>query len=155
MKLTDIKQTLKQLRKDHHLTQEMLAQKLYVSRQTISNWENGKSYPDITHLHLMSQIYGENLLTLFSSQERTDKRSDEMSTDETVAYDNILTFYICFLNILSLFTPLLPPIGIFILVHWREYLPKQFFKISFAFLSILSFIHLLLVIISGIYLFFH
>ncbi|MEJ7517531.1 helix-turn-helix transcriptional regulator, partial [Staphylococcus pasteuri] len=34
-------------RQRDHLSQEDLAAKLYVSRQTISNWENDKSYPDI------------------------------------------------------------------------------------------------------------
>ena len=35
------------MRKEHNLSQEQLAEKLNVSRQTISNWENGKFYPDI------------------------------------------------------------------------------------------------------------
>ena len=38
---------IKYYRQRDHLSQESLAEKLYVSRQTISNWENDKSYPDI------------------------------------------------------------------------------------------------------------
>lgn len=40
-----------------NLSQEDLAQKIYVSRQTISNWENEKNYPDIHSLLLMSNLF--------------------------------------------------------------------------------------------------
>lgn len=39
---------IKKYRTDMNLSQEELAEKIYVTRQTISNWENDKSYPDIT-----------------------------------------------------------------------------------------------------------
>lgn len=38
---------IKELRKAQNINQDELAEKLFVSRQTISNWENDKSYPDI------------------------------------------------------------------------------------------------------------
>ena len=48
---------LKQQRKIKELTQDEVAEKLNVSRQTISNWENEKSYPDIKSLISLSNIY--------------------------------------------------------------------------------------------------
>ncbi len=39
-----MKDKLKRLRKEHGITHENLAEKLHVSRQTISNWENGTRY---------------------------------------------------------------------------------------------------------------
>lgn len=39
------------------LSQEDLAQRIYVSRQTISNWETGKTYPDISSLLLLSNLF--------------------------------------------------------------------------------------------------
>ena len=39
------------------MSQEELADRIYVSRQTISNWENDKSYPDIHSLVLLSEIF--------------------------------------------------------------------------------------------------
>lgn len=40
-----------------NLSQEELAEKVYVSRQSISNWENDKTYPDINSLLLLSRIF--------------------------------------------------------------------------------------------------
>lgn len=52
----DFHKRLVELRNQTHLSQEQLAEKLYVSRQTISNWERGKTYPDINSL-LMISVY--------------------------------------------------------------------------------------------------
>lgn len=41
---------LKQLRKEHELSQEELAQKLHISRQTVYKWESNKCYPDIQNI---------------------------------------------------------------------------------------------------------
>lgn len=43
------------------LTQEQAAEQLDVSRQTISNWENNRSYPDILNVLAMSDAYGVSL----------------------------------------------------------------------------------------------
>ena len=48
---------LKELRKQQNINQDELAEKLFVSRQTISNWENDKSYPDIQSVLLLSEIF--------------------------------------------------------------------------------------------------
>ena len=38
---------IQKIRKEEHLSQEDFAEMFHVSRQTISNWENSKSYPDL------------------------------------------------------------------------------------------------------------
>ena len=48
---------IKTHRQEAHLSQEELANRVYVSRQTISNWENDKSYPDVNSLVLLSEIF--------------------------------------------------------------------------------------------------
>lgn len=50
-----------EIRKDHNLTQEGLAEICSVTRQTISNWENGKSYPDLETLVLISDTFDVSL----------------------------------------------------------------------------------------------
>lgn len=58
-------QKLKEQRLKQNETQESVANKLGVSRQTISNWENGKTLPDIDSLIKLSQIYQLSIDELF------------------------------------------------------------------------------------------
>ncbi|RSU09692.1 hypothetical protein CBF29_10970 [Vagococcus elongatus] len=53
----NIGESIKINRKKLSLTQDELAEKIHVSRQTISSWENLKSLPDITSLILLSDVY--------------------------------------------------------------------------------------------------
>ncbi|HEQ6737690.1 TPA: helix-turn-helix transcriptional regulator [Streptococcus pyogenes] len=53
----EIGQKIIRYRKQQALSQEKLAEKVYVSYQSISNWENDKTYPDIHSLLLLSQIF--------------------------------------------------------------------------------------------------
>lgn len=48
---------IKKYRTNLNLSQEELAEKIYVTRQTISNWENNKNYPDIHSLLLLSSLF--------------------------------------------------------------------------------------------------
>lgn len=57
----ELNKQLKKYRIQQKLSQENLAEKIFVSRQTISNWENGKSYPDIQNLLLLSEIFDVSL----------------------------------------------------------------------------------------------
>jgi len=52
---------IKSYRTSLNLTQDGLADKIFVSRQTISNWENEKSYPDIHSLILLSEVFDVSL----------------------------------------------------------------------------------------------
>ena len=57
----EIGKRIKKYRELIHLSQEELADKVYVSRQTISNWENDKSYPDINSLKILTNIFNVSL----------------------------------------------------------------------------------------------
>lgn len=48
---------IKDFRSLHNWNQDELAEKMFVSRQTISNWENDKSYPDIQSILLLSNLF--------------------------------------------------------------------------------------------------
>ncbi len=49
---------IRELRAERGMSQDDLAARVYVSRQTISSWENGKTYPDVQSLLLLSEIFG-------------------------------------------------------------------------------------------------
>ena len=53
----EIGNKIKNLRSKYNFSQEDLAEKIYVTRQTISNWENSKSFPDLNSLIRMSDIF--------------------------------------------------------------------------------------------------
>ena len=57
----ELQNQIKKYRANMELSQEELAEKVYVTRQTISYWENGKSYPDIHSLLLLSNLFGISL----------------------------------------------------------------------------------------------
>ena len=64
---------IKKYRTELNLSQEELAEKVYVTRQTISNWENGKSYPDIHSLLLLSSLFNVSLDQLIKGDIETMK----------------------------------------------------------------------------------
>ena len=57
----EIGNQIKKYRGKLNWSQETLAEKAYVSRQTVSNWENGKSYPDIHSLLLLGNLFNISL----------------------------------------------------------------------------------------------
>ena len=59
---------LKQLRKEHHLSQEELAELLDVSRQAVSKWEQGNGYPEVEKLLLLSSKLNISLDSLMSTE---------------------------------------------------------------------------------------
>ena len=58
---------IKKYRGELKLSQEELAEKVYVTRQTVSNWENEKSYPDIHSLLLLSSLFESDKYSLIPS----------------------------------------------------------------------------------------
>lgn len=55
---------LKELRKNSKMTQEEVSEKIHVSRQTLSNWETGKNYPDFQSLLYLCEVYNITLYEL-------------------------------------------------------------------------------------------
>ncbi|UDM84117.1 helix-turn-helix domain-containing protein [Vagococcus fluvialis] len=52
-----IGEILKEKRKEYQLTQEQVSEKIFVSRKTISNWETGKTTPDIESLIRLANLF--------------------------------------------------------------------------------------------------
>ena len=70
-----INESLKNIRLDNNLTQDNFAEKLGVTRQTISSWENGKSYPDIENIIKISEIFNislDNMLKEYQSHKKVN-----------------------------------------------------------------------------------
>ena len=60
--------TIKALREKKNLTQAELAERLFVSDKTVSKWENGKGYPDISLLQSIAGVFGVSVAELLSGR---------------------------------------------------------------------------------------
>ena len=65
----EFNEKLQELRKQRGLTQEELAQALYVSRTAISKWESGRGYPNIDSLKTISKFFAVTIDELLSGDE--------------------------------------------------------------------------------------
>lgn len=70
------------LRKKQNLSQEQLAEKVGVARQTISKWELGETSPDIKQAQALSQIFNVSLNELIGNDTTKDIISTEKAADE-------------------------------------------------------------------------
>ncbi|SFC57758.1 helix-turn-helix domain-containing protein [Ruminococcus albus] len=71
----ELSKTIKRLRTEKGWSQETLAEKAYVSRQTISNWETEKNYPDVHSLLILSDLFGVSLDELIKGDVETMKNT--------------------------------------------------------------------------------
>lgn len=101
---------LKQARLNKKMTQEEVSDKLYVSRQSISNWENNKTYPDLGNVLALSDLYEISLDELLKGSDNFMKHLEE-STD-IVRSNKKLIFYIIMglviMVVMAMFTEFLP-----------------------------------------------
>lgn len=63
----EIKNILRNLRESHHLTQDQLAERVMVSRQAVSRWENGETQPNTDTLKILSKEFDVSINTLLGS----------------------------------------------------------------------------------------
>ena len=81
----DISERLKEARQNIGMTQDQVAEKIMVSRVTISNWENGKSLPDIVSLISLSDLYSISLDDLLKGD---SKMTEKVKKDTKDANNN-------------------------------------------------------------------
>ena len=65
----EFNEKLQELRKQNELTQEELAESLYVSRTAVSKWESGRGYPNIESLKAIAKFFGVTIDELLSGDE--------------------------------------------------------------------------------------
>ena len=82
MDLQKIGGFLKTLRGESGLTQEQLAEKLNVTRRTVSRWETGTNLPDLDLLTEMADLYRVDLRELLNGERKNERMDEELK--ETV-----------------------------------------------------------------------
>lgn len=103
---------VKQLREENGMTQQTLAERLYVTRQAVSKWERGTRYPDVLTVKKIAQVLEVSVDDLLSGEELKENVEKSpilsmpvQSTIQTVLYAVALTGYMLILvfGIYSLF----------------------------------------------------
>ena len=80
---------LQELRKQKGLTQEELAESLYVSRTAISKWESGRGYPNIDSLKAISKFFSVTIDELLSGEEVLTIAEEDQKQKESILRDMV------------------------------------------------------------------
>lgn len=110
----------KQIRKyrcDFSMSQEELAEKIFVSRQTISNWENDKSYPDVNSLVLLSEVFHTSIDHLIKGDMTMMK--EKIKEEDKKEFEKASQIYtILFFIMIISFIPLIKFCGYIGMIIW-------------------------------------
>lgn len=85
---------LKKLRKDNNLSQEELALELGVSRQSVSKWESGQTYPEMDKVLQLCKMFNVNIDELLSQNIKEVKENIEAKNKLNKYVDDFLAFFI-------------------------------------------------------------
>lgn len=100
----EFNEKLQGLRKRHGLTQEALAQRLFVSRAAVSRWESGRGYPGIDSLKAIADCFSVTVDELLSTNETLPAAEAENSTQKGSRLEPVFGLLDCSAGLL-LFLP--------------------------------------------------
>ncbi len=115
---------LKKARMDKNLTQEEVAEKIFVSRQSISNRENNKTYPDIGNVIALSDLYQISLDELLKGSDNFMEHLEE-STDIVKSNKKLMAIIVLAL------------IAMIVMAIFTEFLPEKVFLVSIFTLAVI------------------
>ena len=92
---------LKRIRKDNNLSQEQLAEKLGVSRQSVSKWESGLSYPEMDKVLQICQLFNLNINELINED---IKEVNEMKEAQVRTNKYITSFFDYITKVVDMFS---------------------------------------------------
>jgi len=123
---------IKKYRNGMGLSQEELAGKIFVSRQTVSNWENNKNYPDIHSLLLLGSLFNVSLDNLIKGDIVIMKEEIKIKESEIKKFNRYAAvFGVLLIASVILAVPLARWLGFYAVIPWGIiYLASLFFAIK-------------------------
>lgn len=88
----NISDNIKRIRKENNLSQEELAEKLGVSRQSVSKWESGQAYPEMDKIIDISKKFNISIEELFNQNVTTTKNTNEAKNSLDSFVKRIINF---------------------------------------------------------------
>lgn len=152
--MINVSYKIKNERLKKKMTQENLAEKIFVSRQTISSWENGHSLPSYENFVLLSKIFNmpiDHFYVEHNSEEGVMIPS-EIRKQKNESSD-LWNVGLLILLIISIFIPYSAPISLCVLFTWKEKITPRFFTIAFSFITSITAIEILVIIFVLTYFF--
>ena len=145
----EFNEKLQELRKSKGITQEELAQALYVSRTAVSKWESGRGYPNIDSLKAISKYFSVTVDELLSSDEVLSIAEEESKAKEKHFRNLVFGILDCSV-IMLLFLPffgqkadeIIEEVSLFLLTETSLYLKVVYFVfvIGIILMGILNFV---------------
>ena len=170
----NLSENLKKIRKDNNLSQEQLAEKLGVSRQSVSKWESNQAYPEMDKVLQICQMFNLNVDELLNQnlKEVKDKKDSKNSInkyiDDFLAFltktvdmfsslkfkDKLKCLFEQFIICVLLFIMFLiiGSVGTFIVSNIFDVLPYNIYSVVF---SLLEGLYIIVAIIIGIVILLH
>lgn len=123
--MAKISKNINRLRMSRNMTQEELAQKLFVSRQAVSSWENNRTQPDVEMIKKLSDVFGVPVEELLYGEKRNTKLEESVKTGKTL------------FTVFSIIGSLFVGVGLIILIVglWDKF--PAFTKASVSFIPLL------------------
>ena len=84
-----IGEIIKEIRQDDNMTQDEMAQALYVTRQAVSRWENNETTPNIETLKHISKMFGVSLNRLLATTQSTDVQTAEINANRFIGFADV------------------------------------------------------------------
>lgn len=84
-----ISEIIKEIRHNVNMTQDEMAQTLFVTRQAVSRWENGDTTPNLETLKQISKIFGVSLERLLATTQNADNTVAEINADRFIGFADI------------------------------------------------------------------
>lgn len=95
-------QTITAIRKERKMTQEEFAQIFHVTRQTVSNWEKEKNYPDLETLIFMSDEFNISLDVMLKEDKKMVKKLNKQITFSKGFKKNVIIIALCIILALAI-----------------------------------------------------
>jgi len=126
----DIGKQISNIRKEHQLTQEEFGRLFHVTRQTVSNWENRKSFPDLQILVEISNQFNVSLDRLLKGDSKMIKEIDKERVIGMIKHEQSITEFFtgagtgivvsCLFSPNSVIRTTAILVGLVMIVHWTH-----------------------------------
>lgn len=148
-------QKIKAERLKKKLTQEELAEKILVSRQTISNWENQRAIPTTDNIILLAQLFNLPIDYFYSENEVVDSERMNKRVRKNRLFEiqdlKLWNFALIILLVIAVFIPYSAPIALSMIFTWKNKITPKQFKRAIALMIVIVVLDILTMLIVFLY----